>query len=103
MQMKSLFQPLCSQNYGWDTPLSEEHLNVFQQWVNELDNIRSVIVPRYYAYEVQENIVSYKLVGFGDASVKGYCAVIYLVYKMEYEFCSSQLMCTKSRVCPLER
>ena len=101
MQMKLLFQSLCSQNYGWDTPLSEEHLNVFQQWVNELDNIRSIIVPRYYAYEVQENIVSYKLVGFGDASVKGYCAVIYFVYDTVYEFCSSQLMCTKSRVCPL--
>ena len=34
MQMKLLFQSLCSQNYGWDTPLSEEHSNVFQQWVN---------------------------------------------------------------------
>ena len=39
MQMKLLFQSLCSRNYGWDTPLSEEHLNVFQQWVNKLDNI----------------------------------------------------------------
>ena len=65
MQMKLLFQSLCSQNYGWDTPLSEEHLNVFQQWVNELDNVRRIIVPRYYAYEVQENIVSYTLVGSG--------------------------------------
>ena len=49
---------------------------------------------------MQENIVSIKLVRFGDASVKGYCAVIYLVCKVEYEFCS-QLMCTKSRACPL--
>ena len=101
LQMKLLFQSLCSQNYGWDTPLSEEHLNVFQQWVNELDNIRIIIVPRNYAYEVQENIVSYKLVGFGDLSVRGYCAVIHLVYKTECEFCSSQLMCTKSHVCQL--
>ena len=89
MQTKLLFQSLCSQNYGWDTPLSgehiEEHSNVFQRWVNyvnELDNIRSIIVPRYYAYEVQEYIVRYKLVGFGDSSVKGNCAVvIYLVYQ----------------------
>ena len=65
MQVKLLFQSLCSQNYGWDIPLSEEHSNIFQQWVNKLDNIRSIIVPRYYVYEVQENIVSYKLVGSG--------------------------------------
>eukprot|EP00794_Sanderia_malayensis_P004957 gene4957-biopygen4019 len=53
-------------------------------------------------YEGEGEVLDCQLHGFGDASQKGYCAAIYLVYKTNSGI-FTKLLCSKSRVAPLKQ
>ena len=68
--------------------------------MNELQKTRHIIVARCNYDGIREQIMSYSLHAFGDASSKAYCTVIYLV--METDSSSYvHLLSSKTKVAPL--
>ena len=98
---KVLFQDLCVQKLGWDEPLPEEKLSIWKKWVHGLEEVGTISIPRCVYDEGREEIISCQLHGFGDASLKAYSAVIYMVYETPRGI-FTRLLCSKTRVAPLK-
>ena len=46
--MKILFQKLCMDKEDWDTPLKKEHKELFERWVNDLEQVGTISISRCY-------------------------------------------------------
>ena len=69
--------------------------------VGSLKEVRSVHMPRCIYEGISEKVVSYELYGFGDASDRAYCAMVYLMCVMDSgRFI--RLIASKTRVTRLE-
>ena len=47
-----------------------------------VEEVQEILVPRYVYEDLEEVVASYTLHGFGDASEKAYCHVVYLVLEV---------------------
>ena len=95
---KMLFQKLCINKIDWDGPLTGELLLEWKRLVNNLKQVRCVIIPRCY-FDMGEKRRSCSLIGFCDASLQAYAAVVYL----RVETCSgcyARFVAAKTRVAP---
>ena len=101
VQAKALFQELCIEKLGWDEKLPEAKKEQWHRWVSDLKVVDKITIPRCLYEEKNEEIKSCYLHGFGDASKKAYCAMIYLVYETSEGY-HSRLICSKTRVAPLK-
>ncbi|CAB3994553.1 Hypothetical predicted protein [Paramuricea clavata] len=72
---------LHERKISWDEPLDVTSKSAWFKLVGELEKVEQMVFPRYFVVGVEEEVLSYSLHGFCDASVKAYAAVIYL--KME--------------------
>ena len=59
-----------------------------------------ILVPRYLLYNVSNEVESYSLHGFCDASLRAYAAVVYLRVKTRTGY-SVTFLASKTRVTPL--
>ena len=101
VQAKVLFQDLCTIKIDRDDSVPEEKGEEWNEWINSLDEMRSISIARCVFSQNEGNISRYELHGFGDASQKAYSAVIYLVYETK-EGAYTKLLCAKTRVAPLK-
>ena len=97
---KSFFQELCVDKIGWDEELPSEKRDKWERWEKDLKQVKSISVPRGI-HPYNEETGKYSLHGFGDASAKAYCAVIYLVCETGSGI-YSRLVCSKTRIAPLK-
>ena len=100
--MKILFQNLCCENWGWDEELEGNSSRNFHEWIADLSNIEGISINRCIYERPKQEVLECELHGFGDASSKAYCAVVYLVYKTN-EGTSAKLLTSKSQVAPLKK
>ena len=100
--MKVLFQEGCQSKLEWDERLPEAFQERWRKWVVSLKEVRSVHVPRCIYSGISEKVVSYELHGFGDASDRAYCAMVYLVC-VTHSRRHLRLMASKTRVAPLAK
>ena len=100
--MKVLFQTLCEENVDWDAPLLEEARKQWNRWLRDLQEVQEILVPRCVYGGLEEAVTSYTLHGFGDASEKVYCAVVYLVLEVSSGY-HPVLLTSKTRIAPLSR
>ena len=98
---KIIFQELCVEKLDWDDPLPDSKVARWEIWLHDLDSVKTISIPRCVFSQVDNDVLSCELHGFGDASQKAYCAVVYLVYRSN-EGISTKLLCSKSRVAPLK-
>ena len=61
--------------------------------------VNSIMLPRWFYNESEGEIRRCAIHGFGDASSKAYCAVVYLVYETENRMYTT-LLCSRTRVVP---
>ena len=59
-------------------------------------------MPRCVYAGLEEGVTSYAIHGFGDASKKAYCVVVYLVLEVSGDY-FPVLLSSKTRVAPLTR
>ena len=76
--MKILFQKLCMDKEDWDTPLKKEHRELFERWINDLEQVGTISISRCYFQGVVGEVKSVQLHGFTDASDAAYAATIYI-------------------------
>ena len=90
-----LFQELCQLKLLWDEPLSDPLKERWKKLALGLWVKNMLKIPRCYLPKRNGNIL---LLGFCDASVKAYAAVVYI--RDENKHCS--LVASKTRVAPLQ-
>ena len=98
---KILFQELCKDKLGWDDPIPEDKSLMWKAWLDDLNQVKSVVLPRCLYDGSEGEVLSCQLHGFGDASMKAYCAVVYLVCETT-KGTHVTLLCSKTRVAPLK-
>ena len=99
---KAILQELCSNNIGWDEPVSEEVRNRWFKWKCELAKIENLSIPRCYRPADFGRPVETVLHHFSDASFKGYgqCSFLRMVNAEGKVHCS--FVMGKSRVAPIK-
>ena len=102
VQMKVLFQMLCQKKFDWDALLPEPARREWMRWLQDLQEVQRVLVPRCVYAGLEEEIVSCTIHGFGDASEKTYCAVVYLVLEASSGY-HPVLLSSKTKVAPLSK
>ena len=98
---KVLFQELCLEKLNWDDPLPEDKVAIWEAWLKDLNEVKTISVPRCVLEGMKGEIIRTTLHGFADASKKCYCAMIYLVCETTTGVHTS-LLCAKTRVAPLK-
>ncbi|XP_066590763.1 uncharacterized protein [Prorops nasuta] len=94
-----LFDPLADEDLDWDTPLSLDILNRWNNYCNELPKVTDIFVSRWLGLI---SSAQSELHGFADASMRAYAVAIYLrVTNDEGEFLTS-LLIAKSKVVPVK-
>ena len=99
---KVLLQDLCRKQLGWDTPLSADDVIVWQRWLQDLDHISQIKIPRCFTPLKLQPPYRLQLHNFSDASETGYGCVSY-IRAVDANGCPHvTLVMGKSRVTPLK-
>ena len=101
IQLKIFIQELSQAVLDWDQQLTGPLLEKWQHLSSRLLEPRPFLTPRCYLKGIREQVISYSLCGFCDASLKAYAAVVYLL--METPFGRyTRITASKTRVSPLK-
>ncbi|KAL9961132.1 hypothetical protein ACROYT_G030023 [Oculina patagonica] len=105
ISMKVLFQCLCVEKVNWDESLEGEALAKWKTFINDLNALKNIRVPRCYANysPTQSTVCSYQIHGFSDASERAYAAVVYLRTEFSNGETQVNIMTSKTRVAPIKR
>ena len=95
VNFKILFQELCQARLEWDEPLSESMRERWEKLLNGLRIENPLRIPRCFE---PNSFSSRRLIGFCDASVKAYAAIVYL----EIGEGVFNLVAAKNRVAPIQ-
>ena len=99
--LKTMFQRICKDGGSWDDKLSQEIMKDWNKWINGAKECPVFEIPRCYDTKLSDNS-KIMLIGFCDASEKGYAAVVYLrVASLNGDHVSTNLVAVKTRVAPI--
>ena len=102
VSMKILFQEICSSKLDWDETLTGEIKGKWVKWVQDLLQKGEIKISRCLYEAREECLTECYLHGFGDASKKAYCAMVYFVYRTDDGQTHARLITSKTRVAPLK-
>ena len=102
LPLKHLFQKICMLKINWDTQLPNEICETWSAISDDIASNPSVEIERCASGDADKNdIVSYQLHGFADASHTAYGCVVYLRIKTK-KGVKVKLLTSKCKVCPLK-
>jgi hypothetical protein len=90
---KLIYRDICDAKVPWDAALPQLLRKRWEEWNNSLENLA---IPRSLAPHHQL-ILEIILYGFGDASSRGVCGVVYAVVRQEAGI-TQELVCAKSSI-----
>jgi hypothetical protein len=96
---KCVIQELWIQRLDWDVVPPTPIVNKWMTFTTELPLLSELSLPRYIDIGHEKSI---QLIGFADASQKGYAAVVYLRVVDVHEVVSIHFITCKSKVAPLK-
>ena len=102
IQLKVLFQWLCSDRCGWDDPLPNKVLVQWQKIVSGLQSLNGMKVPRCY-FDSNRTVAYSQLHGFSDASDQAFAAVVYLRASYSDGTVELRIIGAKTRVAPTKK
>ena len=102
LEPKLLFQQLCRQKFGWDVSISDPELEKWQRWLNRLQELSHVPIPRCFTPKNLKALKSIEIHNFADASSYAYaaCSYLRLVDTGNNIFCA--FVIAKSRLAPIK-
>ena len=88
----------------WDLTLREDLIIEWTALLSNLKQLKSVELPRFYLKDFSlDNINGIEMHGFSDASLKAYGCVIYLKFIFKDGNMVTTLLCSKTKIKPLEK
>ncbi|XP_050056095.1 uncharacterized protein LOC126549771 [Aphis gossypii] len=96
---KCVLQELWIQKLNWDEPPSISVIDKWKMFINDLPLLSDLSLPRHI--DVRQ-VKSVQLLGFADASQKGYAAVVYVRIVDAQEVVRIHFITCKSKVAPLK-
>ena len=102
LEPKLLFQQLCRQKFGWNEDISGPELENWQRWLNRLQELIHVQIPRCFKPKKLKALKSIEIHNFADASFYAYaaCSYLLLVDTNDNIFCA--FVIAKSRLAPIK-
>ena len=101
---RHLFQDIWRLGLDWDDELPAEMQKTFKIWLSGLPVLKSVSMPRrYFETKWSDCCDEVELHAFGDASLRGYGACVYLVRRVSSKIVECSLVRACARVAPLQR
>ena len=101
---KFLFQDIWRLGIEWDEELPPEFQAIFGRWLAGVKELKKISIPRpYFSMSWSECVATLELHAYGDASLKGYGACVYLKNCVSDGQHESVLVKACARVAPLER
>jgi len=94
---KCFMQLLWQAGLQWDEPLPSHLVDLWKQYESELHMVSGIKICRHIP---TEKLTSVQLIGFSDASEKGYAAVVYLRTIHQYGRVLIHFITAKSKVSP---
>lgn len=98
---RQILQQACREDIGWDHHLSPRLLEQWNSWIQDLNSLHSVQIPRCYFLSAELPWSTVEFHHFADASTDGYGECSYL----RVVDCNGEAHCTlvmaKSKVVPL--
>ena len=98
--MKILYRDLWKLKLGWDQVIPEKQQHTHKTWREDMPLLANIRLPRHYCQGKRATEVT--LQGFSDASKHAYSAVVYLRAAHESGPPTTALVCSKTRVAPLD-
>jgi len=99
IQAKILMQQIWTLNIEWDTALPSV---IQEQWVRYRKNLKKLEEIKIPRYVFPDTITKKYLVGYADASLRAYSAVVYIATIQENESIHFALLTAKTRVSPIK-
>ncbi|XP_014881703.1 uncharacterized protein LOC106942873 [Poecilia latipinna] len=97
---KLILQELCQRGVGWHDPLPEDIKPWWEKWINDLQRLKEISIPRCYHPADFHNVVRVELHHFSDASCVGHGACSYLRFINDKGEVHCSLVIAKARVAP---
>lgn len=95
---KVLIQEVWKANIGWDDQLPDDIASNWEKLTSQWQNLTTILIPRY----ISVNQARHTLIGFCDASMKGYAATLYLRSEGPTDEIKVALIKAKTKVAPLK-
>ena len=102
LSAKMLFQRLCKEKMGWDEPMSKLDIDNFCAWLNSLNSLTKLKIPRCFKPSNFGSLLETELHLFSDASQFGYGACCYLRLRDTSGTVHVSLVMGKSRLAPIK-
>ncbi|GFW53928.1 uncharacterized protein TNCV_1086451 [Trichonephila clavipes] len=96
---KILLQSLWQLKLDWNDPLPSNLVSNWKSFIDALESINCLDIPRYC---LQDKSIRTELHGFSDSFEKAYVAALYLRCINTSGQISVRLLCSKSKVAPLQ-
>ncbi|GFY39991.1 integrase catalytic domain-containing protein [Trichonephila inaurata madagascariensis] len=100
VRLKLLLQNTWERDLKWDDPLPMDIQDTFQSWIDEVDTIPQISLPRNYFSNVETKMAEIHI--FSDASQKAYGCVAYFRKGTNDDIFTSFIM-AKCRLAPLKK
>ena len=99
--VKTLFQQVCKEGGSWEDRVGPEVQAEWDKWIAGARKCMVFEVPRCLDPRLWDGDTEVMLVGFSDASKKGFAAVVYLRVATKSGDVTVNLIASKTRVAPL--
>jgi len=100
-RIKTIFQMICKDGQSWDDEIPKDIMRVWNEFINVVDKLRVLRIPRFCFVQPEENVTRIELHGFCDSSNSVYCCNVYLRVVTSVSIKVS-LLAAKSRVAPIK-
>ena len=102
VQLKEMFQKLCTQGVNWDDELQGDIRSKFNFMIFDMQRLHDVKIPRCLFEGNGAKPIEFELHGFSDASSIAYGACVYLTSKYDDGSKSANLIASKTRIAPIK-
>ncbi|KRX47349.1 hypothetical protein T05_80 [Trichinella murrelli] len=103
VKAKRMLQALWRKGIDWDTPLPQNMLKDWRDWIAEIPSISEIRLPRCWLPAGTDCIKEVELHGYGDASEMAYGSAVYLRATTVSGETVMKLVMSKTRIAPVKR
>ncbi|KRX87039.1 hypothetical protein T4E_1061 [Trichinella pseudospiralis] len=103
VKAKRMLQVLWRKGIDWDTPLPQNMLKDWRNWIAEIPSISEIRLPRCWLPAETDCIKEVELHGYGDVSEMAYGSAVYLRVTTISGETVVKLVMSKTRIAPVKR